>query len=422
MADHHGSYKSRQNVSRHTMVMRKAKEDDARRVEERDAADETRESAKISARLTARGAGTRVLERDPGDARTASGRQVVVRHDASGRYSTRLSGRQAESVRVAGGDTIIRYKSGDMVIRRGTRRAELRKQMLIAYALGYFILFGCYGYFLFAGTTTISPEEFVAKAFALRHSSDVIDLERAAVEAMRGNRTPAEIRMAQALSFYDEAKDTIHVASGDRLTLLTAAKLGHVIIEDQKLEASKRTFTKPFRVYKESYLTNVNWPYWLTVYNSLGFFLLLGLFLWRPLMHYLGTQGKKTAVALQNSRDAQEAAAGYRSKYRHLAGEVDGLAENRRADVTARNDAEREKALEAARRQAHDIAGGVEGALRDEVEELSGRIGAKAAIAACEQARVILEGRLGQKEHDAAIDDLIADIATMDFSGRSAKA
>lgn len=420
MADHHGSYKSRQNVSRHTMVMHKAKEDDARRVEERDAADPSGDSARISDRLMARGAGTRVLERETRDGRTASGRQVVVRHDGSGRYSTRLAGRQAESIRVAGGDTIIRYKSGDMVIRRGARRAQLRKQMLVAYAVGYFVLFGCYVYFLFAGTATITPDDFITKAFALRHSSDVIDLERASMEAMRGNRTPAEIRMAETLSFYDENKDTIHVASGDRLTLLTAAKLGHAILEDQKLDAAKRNFNKPFRIYKESYLTNVNWPYWLTVYNSLGFFLLLALFLWRPLMHWLGTQGKKTAVALQNAHDAQETAAGYRDKYRALAGEVDELSEKRRADTAARAVAERENALDAARKQAHAIAGGVEGTLQGEAMELAGRIGAKAAIAACEQARTILEGRLGQKEHDAAVDDLIADIATMDFSGRTA--
>lgn len=425
MADRPGSYRSRQNVSRHTLVMRKAKDDDAERIARQDeeGAPSGNRTRVLSTRMpSSRAPGTpesaeaRISRRD----RTVSGRTVVIHRDGrdsgSLTVSTTLSGRQASSVRVTGGDTIIRYQSGDMVIKRGTRRASLRRQLIWAYALGYVALFSLYSYFLFTGTQTITPDEYIRNAFSRRHSSDVVDLERAALEAMRGNRTPAEVRPAENISFYDENRDLIRVESGNRLTLAVAAKLGKVIIDDQKKDVSKRTFQAPFRIYKETYLAHVDWPYWLTFYNALGFFLLLLLFLWRPLMNYLGTQGKKTAVALRNARQAQDQAAEYREKYRSLAGEIGEKEEQRRADIEARTVTERDEALEDARNQAEEIVGGIESALDSSARETGAKLGAHAAIRACEEARRILKKRLGQEEHDAAIDELIADISGMRFA------
>jgi F0F1-type ATP synthase membrane subunit b/b' len=252
----------------------------------------------------------------------------------------------------------------------------------------------------------------VDRAFSRRESSSILDLERAAFEAMRGNRTPAEIRLAQKLSFYDERKNAIHVEQGDRLTLVAAAKLGHAIIEDQKLPPDRRAFRDPIRVYKETHLAGVDWPHLMTIYNATGFFLFLALFLWRPMTHYLGTQGKKTAVALRNARDAREAAAEYRERYRGLAGEIEEKTAELTADTASRLEKEREEALAQARRQAEEIAGNVRGALRNEERRLAGDIGAETVRAACDQAGDILRARLGQAEHDLAIEELIADIAS----------
>lgn len=421
MAEASGPFKSRHGVSRQTMVLRKAKEDDARRVAERDGEEPSGDHNAVSRRLKARGA----LNEDPAVSgrrnaiTTASGRRVVVHHEGgvSARLtSTRLTGEQAASVRVAGGDTIIRYKSGDMVIRRGARRARLRRQVIWTYAAGYLALFGLYVYFLLTSTASVTPHEFIEKAFSRRESTDIIALERAAMEVMRGNRTPAEIRMAEALSFQDENKEIVHVAAGDRLTLLNAAKLGRAIIEDEKKPEALRTFAKPFRIYKETFLAGLNWPWWLTFYNALGFFLLLILFLWRPLMHYLGTQGKKTAVALGNARNAQQEAADYREKYRRLAVEVADRGDELRAFVADRSEKERGEALKQANYQVQEISGGVEGALADEATQLSCRMGAEVARAACDRARDLLAERLGPREHDVAIEELIADIAGMKFT------
>ena len=438
MPENSGRYRSRHGVSRQTIVMRKAKDEDARRIAERDAADALGGGGDAAAAPEASGPAassvTRLIERGTivrtkassrttvGGGRkdlTQSGRQVVVSQAGgiSGRLaSTRLTVDKTASIRVAGGDTIIHYKSGDMVIRRGARRAELRKQAIVFYAAGYILLFGLYAYFLFTGTTAIEPREFVDKAFSRRESTDILDLERAAYEVMRGNRTPAEMHMAQALSFYDENKDPVHVEAGNRLTLLTAAKLARAIIEDGEKPESLRSFAKPFKIYKETYLAGINWPICLSLYNSFGFFLLLALFLWRPLMHYLGTQGKKTAVALRNSRDALDEASAYREKYRGLSVEVMNRAEDLRARTEKRLRRDREEALEDARRRAEEISGGVEAALANEEKELAGRITSQAARQACDKALDLLRERMGQKEHDRAIEELIADIAGMRLS------
>ncbi len=176
MADQSGSYKSSHNVSHRTTVIRRAKDEDARRLAEKEessrlsdavAAKDARSSASTRVRRSSRD--TVTTSRSSG--RTVSGRTVVVRREGgiSGRLpiSTRISGPQT-SVKVTGGDTIIRYQSGDMVVKRGARRAQLRRQVVWGYALGYLLLFGCYLLFLFTGTASIEPMDFVEKGFARR--------------------------------------------------------------------------------------------------------------------------------------------------------------------------------------------------------------------------------------------------------------
>ncbi len=419
MADRPGSFRSHNKVSRHTMVMRKAKDDNARRLTETDEARRLEEEASAPAPRSGR---TRVDRGATSRAeRRVSGRTVVVQREgeASRRLSvtTRLEGERAASIRVTGGDTIIRYESGDMVIRRGARRAQLRRQLIWAYALGYLLLFGTYGYFLLTGTSAVTPEAFIDRAFAMRHSSTVPDLERAAFEAMRGNRTPAEVRVAEPLSFYDENGDLVHVEAGSRLTLVTAATLGKAILDDMKKDPSKRNFNKPIRLYNETYLANMNWPHWLSMYNSLGFFLLLVLFLWRPILNYLGTQAKKTEAAVRNARDAQDEAQEYREKYRRLADDIARQDGEMRTEAEAGMEADKAEALKHAKIQAEELEGSIRAALETEARTQVGQIGARAAAAACDRARAVLTEKLGQADHDAAIDELIADILAMKPAG-----
>ncbi|MCL2000966.1 MAG: hypothetical protein FWG74_05990, partial [Planctomycetes bacterium] len=270
MAEEPGSFRRTHLVSRRTMVLRKAKDDDARRLAESEEAErlkkETAAAPRRSSRTRAEAGGGARLER------RVSGRTVVVQREgiATRRLSvtTRLEKGGTASIQAMGGDTIIRYESGDMVIKRGVRRAQLRRQLIWGYAIGYFLLFGAYSYFLLTGAQAITPEAFISRAFAMRHSSTVPDLERAAFEAMRGNRTPAEVRLAEALSFYDEKGNFIRVEAGSRLTLTTAAKLGKAILDDLEKDEDRRSFTRPFKLYKETYLAHMDWPHWLAVYNS----------------------------------------------------------------------------------------------------------------------------------------------------------
>lgn len=416
------SFKMHHSVSKHTMVMKRAAADDAERVARRDAeaAAKPSDSAAVSKRLSARLTGQSAKAEPPPGAKTVSGRTVVIRRegDISKRLtvSTRVTG-QPTSVRVMGGDTIIRFQSGDMLIKRGARRAALRRQLLWAYAVGYLALFVLYGYFLLTGTTSITPEEYLNKAFRLRHSSAEADLEQAALAAMRGSRTPAEVRFAEPLSFYDADKEMNRIAAGDRLTLATAVRLGKMIIEDQQKPAASRTFAKPFLLYKETYLANLNWPYWLTVYNAIGFFLLILIFLWRPALNYLGTQGQKTAASIRDAREAQEEAKNIREDYRKL--EADLGERRERLVMEAKKTIEREhaEAETQARARADAMVGGVGGALAAEAKATALHLERAVALEACRLAGKLLGERLGPEDHDAAIDALIDDVGKMKLAG-----
>ncbi len=307
--------------------------------------------------------------------------------------------------------------SGGMAVSRSARSAGLRRQALALYAAGYLLLFGLYAYFLLTGTTTITPASFVERSFPKRAGASIADLEQAALGAMRGSRTPAEVRVAQSLNFYDGNGEPAHAESGERLTLRAAASLARTIITDWEKPEPLRSFTEPIAVYRETYLAGVNWPVCLSLYNAFGFFLMLALFLWRPLMQYLGTQGKKTAVALRNSRDALEAAEEYGRKRRELPEEAANRAAALRAAEEKRLEQERAAALEAARRRAEEISGGVRTALADAERELAARLGAEAARSACDRALDILRERIGRSEHDRAVDELVADIGGMRFPG-----
>ncbi|MDR2392199.1 MAG: hypothetical protein LBE84_11050 [Planctomycetota bacterium] len=425
------SGKIQHKVSRHTMVIRKAREDDAKRL----AGVETG---------SAPGAGTGVRLGKPGPAagrprrssteavrksdrpadaaaqgvstvrRVVSGRMIVVEKEAiSPRISsvTRFFGPDPRSVRVTGGDAIVRYDSGRMVIRRGARRASLRRRLLVAYAAGYFLLFGVYGYFLLFGTVAVAPADFVQKAFGLRSGDRIPDLERAAFDAMRGNRTPAEVRLAEMVSFYDEEKSLVRIEAGSRLTLPDAAKLGKAIIDDRARPEASRVFVRPLRLYRETSIALLDWPHWLAVYNSAGFFLLIVLFLWRPIADYLNAQGRKTAAALRNARAAREESLKFEARHAELASEIDGRRTAMLAEAGKEAKAALAEALDAARAQADAIENGVLAELEFEAGRLSARLGADAALRACDEAQEILRERLGEAEHAAAIEALIAGIA-----------
>lgn len=421
MADKPGSFRGTR-VSSRTVVVRKAKEEDARRH-----GDDPNSLVRPSERERRPGVSeTSIHERPAGSAEQGESRQsqrrvagntvVVQRGDGKSSrrvvVSSRMSGHMA-SVRVTGGDTIVRYKSGELVVKRSNRRAQLRWRIIWGYAICYLAVFVLYLYYIMTGTAAVSPAEYLSRSFAKRQGEGVLELERAAMEVMRGNRTPAEVRMAQELVFHDENNDTIRVEVGDRLTLLTAAKLGQAIIRDEKREESKREFNKPFRVYRETYLTNMKWPFWLSLMNAFGFFLLLALFLWRPGRNYLGTQGKKTAVALREARLALEHSEEIRDGYRRMSADLEKRGETMRESILEEAKEAKETTLAEARDKAKSIVGEVGDVLDREEADARADIGTETAGEACRRAAAILEKRLGRSDHDRAIEELIAGIEAL---------
>lgn len=406
------------------MVMRKAKEDDAKRLDAQSRSDplppitssshhtEVIRHPPSQQRVRLPGDGTEIRR---GGKRVTGNTVTIERPGVASSKRTVVSGRYSgkASVRVTGGDTIVTYKSGDLVVRRIDRRGQLRKRVILAYVGLYAAVFAVYFYYLMTGTMSIAPAEYIERAFPKRHGAGIMELEWASMEAMRGNRTPAEVRLAETISFHDENNDTINVEAGDRLTLLTAAKLGQAIIKDQQRPEANRAFNKPLKIYRETFLTNMNWPFWLAWMNCFGFFLLLGLFLWRPGRNYLGTEGKKTAVALRDAREALDRSEEIRNEFRRLVREIETRGDDLRETIESQGEETRDALLAEARNRAANLEGDTASMLAKEEASVAADLGGDAAAAACREAVAILEKRIGRAEHDAAVDELIDSIAAL---------
>lgn len=332
----------------------------------------------------------------------------------SGRFVSKGEDWAKSSVRLRRGDTLVHYKDGDTLIRRRVvYKTTVKRNVLIAYGIGYLVLFALYASFLLFGSYEITSSEYLRKAFAKRHGETVRALMRAALEATRSNRTPAEVRFAKEVTFYDAEKDLVVINAGDRATLLTAAKLGEAVIGDLAKPEQSRSLPGVFVLYKESWLASVDWPYWLMVYNLLGFYLLIILYLWRPIAEFFATQGKKTSIAIETARKAQEEAENLRNGYRQLAADIEEKRVKLQDDLEETAQAEHEAAMDAAQAQAQDIAGGVETAIDAETHKVLAGIKTALVNDACQRARELLAARVGPSDHDRAVDDLIADIGKM---------
>lgn len=396
-------------VSRHTMVIRKAAAEDAKK----HGGVSSSETSVMPRTTTADGARPAKDEIKGGRSGPTS---IIVKEGkaVSGRFvSTRFDGSRA-SVRLKAGDAVIRTPTGETLIRRRTApKAARGKSVLWGYGVFYLVAFVLYGVFLFTGTHETSPEQYLSRAFSKRRGDTVLDLERAAYAAMRGNRTPAEVRLAMDLNFYDESQEMVKVAAGDRLTLLTAAKLGTAIIKDLERPPAGRTLPESLVLYDETWLASIDWPYWLMLYNLLGFFLLAAVFLWKPIREFLGTQGNKTIIALDNARKAQDEAENIRDGFRSLASELEQKRETLLAEVARQAEAEHVETIEHAKRQAVEIASSGLAAMEAEFHSVLAGLKSRAAHRACGKAHELLASKASAEDHDRAMDALIDDIAGM---------
>lgn len=391
-------------VSRRTQVIRKAASEDARR--------HGVSSERLPAVSAPASSASRRSVDKPSRVTTISTRNASV---ISGRFVAKgEDGTPRASVRLRRGDTLVHYKGGETLIRRRVvHKTNVKRNVLIAYGVGYAVLFALYAAFLMTGSYEITSEEYLRRAFAKRHGETVRALQRAAVEATRGNRTPAEVRFAKEVSFYDAEKELVVINAGDRVTLLTAAKLGEAVIEDLAKPEQSRSLPASFSLYKESWLTSFDWTYWLMAYNLLGFYILVILYLWKPIAEFFATQGKKTSIAIENARRAQDEAENLRDGYRQLAADIEARRDKMQDDLEESVQAEHEAAIEAAQVQAMDIAGAVETAMDAETHKVLARIKTTIVNDACQRARDLLSRRVEPADHDRAVDDLIADIGKM---------
>ncbi|MDR3211493.1 MAG: hypothetical protein LBU79_06220 [Planctomycetota bacterium] len=395
-------------VSRRTQVIRKAATDDAlRHGVTKSFTPEGTATAKPEEQRSAR-----TLLPQSASEKLRSGSVTIKKTKVvSGRFISQREGLRT-SIRLRPGDTILRKQGGQtLILHRRQPRFTLKTQVLTAYALGYVVVFALYFAFLLGGTWELDPQDYLTRSFPGHQGNTAHALRRAALDAMRGSRTPAEVRFAEEFTFYNQAKDLIKIEAGQRLTLLNGAELGEAILADQLLEEKSRIFKEPFLLLKEYWLAAIDWPYWLMLYNLVGFYLLGIILLYRPIMDHLGTQGKKTMAAVETARQARREAANIREKARAQKEALDTKEREQTAKLAEEMAEWQQTAVLAAEKKASSIISGLSGIVAVETAMTLSRLKNTTATAACREAETILASVTRISDHNRAIDQLIANLS-----------
>lgn len=284
-----------------------------------------------------------------------------------------------------------------------------RYRLVWLYGIGYVALIVLYLVFIFTGSYSMSPDDYLTKSFPKRTADTAEGLARAAMDAGYGERTPADVRFAQTLTFIDVAGDPIAIKKGDRITLPQAVQLGLAILADEKKPAAARMYTQPFSIYYETPLATLDWAYWLTFYNLVGFFLLIAVFLGKPIGNYLVHESAKVSQAIINAKQAEAEAIKLRDRYNTLVKELElqknELLEAANTDVNA----ESERIIATAHSEAKAILSGVQEALDAEIHSVTERLRTETIKEASRQALAIVTREVRPSDHESAIETFVRD-------------
>lgn len=153
------------------------------------------------------------------------------------------------------------------------------------------------------------------------------------------------------------------------------------------------------------------------LFNFAVLLYLLNRILFKPLRER--THAKHAAVKseLEHATAAHEEARAMVDEYRD---KLDGLnkeAESLMKDARERAEADRKRIIEAAEREAEQIKAAAQAAAERDAESHRSRLEAEVVDRAVERAEKILRERIGPADQRTMVDDFVARLGTVDFSG-----
>jgi F-type H+-transporting ATPase subunit b len=278
--------------------------------------------------------------------------------------------------------------------------ADGRKRFLAYYLIGYAFLAAVYVYFLLTVPTELTPQAYLEQGFSQTTDRGAEALEDALLE-------PAHIRLWEPIAFTTPDGRRYSIPARATLNADEAAALAKTLLAEKNKPAKERE-VGTLVVFEESALGHVPWPYVLTVYNILGLFLLLYVFVWGPMQGLLDGKIRETNEELAAARKAREEAQRLKKRYENILAEIE--AEKARLEETGRREfeEEHERILATARHEADLLLETMRQSLSAEVAVATGRLREEIASAAVARARETLAAKASRDDHARAVEDFLA--------------
>lgn len=334
----------------------------------------------------------------------------------------------SETSPVAAPNAIPDAAAADPAGQKASRKAAV-KAWLYGYAAFYVVMFVLFFFSLATRAEKLSPQQWLERAGSGgllsgwqgrldhpdAHSADELAqlyAKRLVEVAPPGPPSAGEVRLIDAYSFSlpDGTRHTVE--SGQRLTRADVAALARAMVIDAgqgKVDANHKPMAD-LKVYKDSFLNDRDWNYILTIVNLIGFFLLVGLFLWGPLSGALGNMAGKAAQALERAQGAQAEAEEIKRKYIALQEEVATRREQNEKSAVSDVEEERARILESARHEAAALMEHLKASMDAEVAAAKEKIKGDVVRSALASARTALEQSVNEADHNAAVEAFIEDV------------
>lgn len=288
-------------------------------------------------------------------------------------------------------------------------------KLAIAYAAGYILLLGAYVVYIFTGSTTITPKEYLEKAFpntniASDNLKEVIT-EKAHIR-MWNSKTPP---------FDDNRGVRYHLPENVRLNDAQAVALAQAIIKDNQKPEEDRIF-HTLSVYDDdgnaenAFFINLPWYAIMNLYNLAGLYVFLYCVLSGPLGGYLSSTARETREALANANKMKEEANDLKKKYEEMLSEVEAEKQRLSQNEKEEFEEEREHILKMATHEAETALENLKKSVEAEMTSAAEGLRSKIASQAITKAREIIALKAADKEHSDAVSQFVEDLKKADLA------
>lgn len=269
---------------------------------------------------------------------------------------------------------------------------------LIKAYLGLYAILIVVGFaFMFTAGQPLSTAEFWKQTFPGVDPAGSAELTEADFDDEHGH-----LLLWEDISFQID-KQRYAIPADEKISVREAIAIG-TALRTLPTEAAPRI------VVNKYHLMYSTWSYGLTIYNLLGLFLLLIVFLRDPLAGFLDAQRVQTVTDLEHARDARKEAERIEARRQEILAEVEAKRQEMEATAEEEFAEERTRIIESARHEAKGMLDNLQDRLNAEVAHAAKDLRREVTEEAHRLARQIVEKQADDSVHRQALDSFVKDV------------